>query len=178
MVELYSRAGRADRARALFAEYSAGLKDTATARLTTSSRHLAAGYVALAEHRYPEAIREIAASDTEYDGFPAGVCEVCNGLPLAQAYDAGGQVDRAIPLYERFVSSTDATAFTSGLDGWYLVDTYRRLGELYEAKGDKRKAAGYYQQVLGWWKNADPELQPTVTEVRKRLARLGDLEKR
>jgi hypothetical protein len=28
------------------------------------------------------------------------------------------------------------------------------------------------------WKNADPELQPQVAEVRKRLARLGDLEKK
>jgi hypothetical protein len=28
------------------------------------------------------------------------------------------------------------------------------------------------------WKNADPELQPKVTEVKQRLARLGDVEKR
>jgi hypothetical protein len=28
------------------------------------------------------------------------------------------------------------------------------------------------------WKNADPELQPKVTEVKQRLARLGDIEKR
>jgi hypothetical protein len=63
-------------------------------------------------------------------------------------------------------------------DGLHLAGTYKRLGELYEAKGDREKAASYYLQFVTLWKNADPELQPKVAEVRRRLARLSDLERR
>ena len=48
----------------------------------------------------------------------------------------------------------------------------QRLGELYEAQGDKQKAASYYTKFVELWKNADPELQPKVAEVRRALARL------
>ena len=54
-----------------------------------------------------------------------------------------------------------------------LAPTYKRLGELYEAKGDRKKAADYYGRFVELWKDADPELQPGVREVRQRLARLA-----
>jgi len=69
-------------------------------------------------------------------------------------------------------------AYRFGVDADYLAGTYKRLGELYEAKGDKTKAASYYTKFITLWKDADPELQPRVAEVRKRLARLNDLESR
>jgi hypothetical protein len=49
---------------------------------------------------------------------------------------------------------------------------------MYETKGDKQKAASYYTKFVDLWKNADPELQPKVAEVKRKLARLGDAEKR
>jgi eukaryotic-like serine/threonine-protein kinase len=54
-----------------------------------------------------------------------------------------------------------------------LAPTYKRLGELYEAKGDRKRAAEYYGRFVELWKDADPELQPGVKEVRGRLARLA-----
>ncbi len=50
--------------------------------------------------------------------------------------------------------------------------TLRRLGELYEHQGERQKAIGYYDRFVELWKDADPELQPVVREVRARLARL------
>jgi hypothetical protein len=58
-------------------------------------------------------------------------------------------------------------------DGTYLAGTYKRLGELYEAKGDRGRAAGYYRKFVALWRDADPELQPKVAEVQRRLARIG-----
>ena len=78
-------------------------------------------------------------------------------------------------MHERFV--TDKTFYRLDLDAEYLAGTYKRLGELYEAKGDKAKAIAYYQKFVDLWKNADPELQPQVAEARRRLARLAPVEK-
>ena len=59
----------------------------------------------------------------------------------------------------------------------YLAGVRRRLGELYEAKGDTAKAVEQYRAFIEQWKNADPELQPRVVEVRRRLQALTPVEK-
>jgi hypothetical protein len=46
------------------------------------------------------------------------------------------------------------------------------LGELYEDR-DRQKALDYYSQFVGLWRDADPELQPVVEEVRARMAELS-----
>lgn len=53
----------------------------------------------------------------------------------------------------------------------------RRLGELYEAKGDSVNAVKHYRVVTQVWKNADPELQTVVAELRARIRRLSNLER-
>ena len=70
-----------------------------------------------------------------------------------------------------------STEFADALDPKFLPGVHRRLGELYEAKGDASKAAEHYRAFIDLWKNADPELQPRVTEVRQRLAKLAPVEK-
>ena len=50
---------------------------------------------------------------------------------------------------------------------------YRRVGELYDARGDRQKALEYYGKFVELWKNADPELQPAVKEAKGRMARLA-----
>lgn len=52
---------------------------------------------------------------------------------------------------------------------WYPL-VLRRLGELYEARGDREKALGDYGQSAVLWKNADPERQ--VADARMRMERL------
>ena len=38
--------------------------------------------------------------------------------------------------------------------------------------GDTAKALEYYGRMVELWKNADPELQPVVQDVKKRIAAL------
>jgi tetratricopeptide (TPR) repeat protein len=57
-------------------------------------------------------------------------------------------------------------------DQWNLAFSYRRLGELYEEKGNKEKALDYYGRFVQLWKDADPELQPQVKEVKERMVKL------
>jgi hypothetical protein len=47
---------------------------------------------------------------------------------------------------------------------------------LYEAKGDREKALSHYLAFIALWKDADPELQPKVAEVKARVARMKDSE--
>jgi DNA-binding SARP family transcriptional activator len=48
----------------------------------------------------------------------------------------------------------------------------RRLGELYEQRGERQKAIDYYNEFAELWEDADAELQPLVDDVRQRIARL------
>ena len=78
--------------------------------------------------------------------------------------------DSAIATYERYVAATYPDQFAS--DARELARTYKQLGELYEAKGDTKRAIQRYGDFVELWKDADPELQPKVTEVRERIVRL------
>ena len=54
-----------------------------------------------------------------------------------------------------------------------LAAMYQRLGELYEAKGDRKRAVESYEKLISLWKNADPELQPIAKDAKARVARLS-----
>ena len=60
--------------------------------------------------------------------------------------------------------------------GGYEINWYpfalRRLGELYEARGDRDQAVEYYQRFIDLWRDADAELQPQVDDARQRLVAL------
>ena len=95
---------------------------------------------------------------------------------LGLAYDRAGEPDSARAALERYVSIVGtARVFTDAL---VRGQSLQRLGELYEAKGDRQAAAKYYAQLLDLWKNADPVLKPRIDDVRKRLAHLSDVERK
>jgi hypothetical protein len=50
--------------------------------------------------------------------------------------------------------------------GWAL----RRLAELHDLRGETAKAAAVRARLVQLWKQADPELQPFVSEARRRIA--------
>lgn len=122
-----------------------------------------AGHIALAERRYADAVREYRAADE-------GLCIVCPLPNIARAHDLAGEADSAIAVFTRYVETPDA--YRRPTDATFLAGTYKRLGELWEAKGDQAKAVTYYAKFVELWKDADPELQPRVAEVRRRLARV------
>jgi tetratricopeptide (TPR) repeat protein len=61
---------------------------------------------------------------------------------------------------------------TAVLDFGYLSHSYGRMGEMYDALGDREKAIEYYNRFVARWKNAEPALQPRVEAARARLAEL------
>ena len=164
----YARAAAPGRAKT----FLAGFERSATPAMQDFSRQdleTAHGWIAVAERRYDDAVRAFRSADV-------GGCIVCALPPLAHAYDLAGKPDSAIAVFERYLAANDADrVFT---DQEYLAGTYKRLGELYEAKGDKQRAARNYAKFVDLWKNADPDLQPRVADVRKRLARLSDTERK
>jgi tetratricopeptide (TPR) repeat protein/tRNA A-37 threonylcarbamoyl transferase component Bud32 len=163
LADVFARAGRLAQAKRLLAEYETNIPEGI--RRGDLGRHRAAGAVALAEGRTRDAL---AAYRRWYD---ESGCATCGLFEIATIYDRSGQQDSALATYEQIVS-------TPGLwdlwDNFYtLAPTYKRLGELYEARGDRAKARGYYGRFVELWKDADPELQPMVRDVRARVAQLA-----
>src|SRR5437899_4322254 len=160
---LYAHIGRPDRARQLLAEFEAAIPEAE--RRSQPFRHGAAAEIAFAEGRVQDAIKGYRAWHDEDS------CAVCGLYLLARAYERAGQRDSAVAVYERAV--TTPGYFRAFEESATLGPTYRRLGELYEERGDTARARDYYNRFVDLWKDADAELQPEVREVRQRLARLG-----
>jgi hypothetical protein len=91
---------------------------------------------------------------------------------LVRAWDAAGEPDSTIAVAERYFDTPVIARPTTIFD----APIAKRLGEMYEERGDRARAAAYYQKFLQTWKDADPVLQPLVNEVRRKLARLRDIE--
>jgi tetratricopeptide (TPR) repeat protein len=104
------------------------------------------------------------------------LCDQVAFLEVAQAHDRAGRADSALAAYRRLVELKAARSI--GPPGMYDVATpklapvWRRLGELYESKGDRRSAIEAYERFLNYWRDADPYLQPIVRDVRARTDRL------
>lgn len=176
--ELFARAGKPERARAILAQYDREVQDTALKRSQHPYRQRADAEIALAERKPLEALALFRKSDTIADG-PVDFCATCIHPRIARAFDEAGMPDSAIMAFERFIKGAGIGFFGDAAPHpTYLAGTYKRLGELYEQKGDASKAIEYYNKFVTLWKNADPELQVKVAEVRRRLALLTDPERR
>jgi tetratricopeptide (TPR) repeat protein/tRNA A-37 threonylcarbamoyl transferase component Bud32 len=167
LAQIYALSGRADLAREMAAEFDKNSSAVPPANLIIQ-RHAMNASIAMAEKRYPDAITEYRAADT-------GPCITCIDPILAYAYDRGQQPDSAIASYTRYTASTSIMNKMNN-DQYFLALSYERLGELWENKGDKKKAAEYYTKFVDLWKNADPDLQPKVAEAKARLAKLTGVE--
>jgi tetratricopeptide (TPR) repeat protein len=167
IAQIYAIAGRPDLARPMLAELDR-TTSTMSPEGASTVRHSILAAIALAERRYLDAAHEAQAAD-------GGQCTTCAAPLIAYAYDNANQPDSARAQYTKYVESTSILG-RFGNDGIFLAGAYKRLGELWEAKGDKVKAAGYYTKFVSMWEDADPELQPKVSEVRQRLLRLRDTE--
>jgi eukaryotic-like serine/threonine-protein kinase len=158
----FAEAGRPDRARALLSEFDKVVPE-GDRRLAVEGRHAVLGAIALAERRPQEAIAEFRLQDQQsYIGASAN---------LARAYDLAGMPDSAVALYQRYLD----TPFIGRLplDALWRARVLYRLGELYEERGDRTRAADRYAEFVGLWKQADPELQPKVADAKQRLEALS-----
>jgi tetratricopeptide (TPR) repeat protein/tRNA A-37 threonylcarbamoyl transferase component Bud32 len=168
LIALNAFAGRVEKARAWLARYDAEMQDSAMRRLREPTRHAMLGVIALAENRGADAVREFRLSD-EYPDGPASECTICSDAPLGMAYEMAGLPDSAIAVYEHYLNTPQWGRHSRGMDGTWLAFTLRRLGALYDTRGDAEQATRYYTRFLTLWKDADADLQPRVAEVKRRL---------
>lgn len=165
----YALAGRADKARVVLGQFDSEVNDTRYRVLAEPARHQVLGEIALAERRPLDAVREFWRSDSLSDG-PDGDCYFCKDVLIGRAYDLANMPDSAIAHFERFIGAKFPGRV--GIDDQYLPAVHKRLGELYESKGDTQRSASHYVAFIDLWKNADPELQPRVQDAKRRLAEL------
>jgi serine/threonine-protein kinase len=163
LANAYSFAGRPDRARALIAEWQRITPPELQAG-AAAALHSALGFARLAEHQPGAALAEFTAQD------PVD-CNVCALPDIAASLDQAGQADSARAVYERYLATPSPLKMY--LDPAYLPRISFRLAEMYESKGDRAKAADFYQRFIALRRDADPELQPQVQEAKRRLAALG-----
>ena len=159
----YAIAGRPEEAQRLMTEYArvvpVGLQKGDPTRLS------AAADIASAQGHYADAIAEYRV-EREEDGRPT-----YRIFEIADAFAKLGQPDSARVHYEYYLAHGGPYRIVP--DAYYLAATYQRLGEIYEAKGDRKRAIEYYLKLTDLWKHADPELQPIVKDAHTRIARLS-----
>ncbi len=165
LVLAFALTGKADEAKRLYREFESVVPEGM--RRLRLERHAARGAIAAAEGRHEDALEAYRAWFTEDGG-----CGICGSYELGTIHDRLGRTDSAIAAFER-VAGTPTLESARVLESYTLAPSLKRLGELYESRSDRRRAADYYGRFIDLWKNADPELQPAVREVRGRLAQLA-----
>lgn len=165
----YAQVHNPAKARALLARMSAEVRDSALLRAWQPMVHQARGEIALDDHQPRVAMDEFRKADSLPDG-PATRDPLPLLANLGRAFDQASQPDSAIAYFERYLSTVSVVRAED--DFVYLAGIHRRLGELYEARRDTAKAIAHYNALIQLWKSADPDLQPVVAEMRRRVARL------
>jgi tetratricopeptide (TPR) repeat protein len=164
LASFHARVGRADRAREVLHEREQAIPghERGSERADELSVEL---LLALADGdlERPDAILD-ERDDVAY-------CDVCQLDLLAAAHADAGNTARAIALYERFLGTRWAWR-TADSDAEGLGHALLRLAALYEDAGDLEAAARNYARFVELWQDADPELQPRVTDARARLQRI------
>jgi tetratricopeptide (TPR) repeat protein len=175
LADVYSAGDDGPKARQWLNRYDAEVKDTFLLRLRQPGRMRAEGHVLLAEGKHAEGIALLRRSEMLPDG-PVGNCVKCMPMWLGFAFDRMNMPDSAIFYMEQALGTFDPNSFADFRDQMIIPLFNRRLGEMYEARGDRVKAANHYRVVTELWKNADPELQVIVNELKARIRRLSDNE--
>jgi tetratricopeptide (TPR) repeat protein len=122
------------------------------------------GELALASGNGREALRLFRLADVRD-------CEPCFYPRYARAFDALREPDSARVWFERYANALIPTNTID--DVLELPHTYRRLGELYEAKGDVSGAIAWYDRFTTLWASSDsPVPQAAVREVRAHVDEL------
>jgi len=164
LARFYAMAGHPAQGRSLMTEYRTAVPEARRHR--DSGAADAEGHLALAEGKGAEAATYFRAA------YDTSGCSNCLLFDLASALEQANQPDSALAAYT-MAAEQPATLDRLYTDFWSVARNYRRLGELHEARGENDKALEYYGEFTALWKDADPELQPQVREVKQRMAKLA-----
>jgi hypothetical protein len=98
-------------------------------------------------------------------------------LDLLEIFADAGMADSALAQYEAYRRTPWGSRPRVGPDLTIRALALEAVGKIYELRGDTAKAVEAYRDFVERWKNADPELQPRVTEARRRLEALTPVER-
>ena len=118
------------------------------------------GAILLAKHRYLEAQAELRRAAEREE------CPLCALPALARSYDLAENVDSAVAIYERYLTTPWMKRLEN--DAVERGGILMRLGELYEARGDRQRALAMYDQVADLWQGGDPEFRLVATRASQR----------
>ena len=121
--------------------------------------------LAIAEGRYADALAKVDEADRRL----LSRTDLLGSLRFL-VLDRLQRADSAVAAGESYLAVTHVQRL--GQDAVFLPGIRQRLGEMYEAKGNLEKALEHYQAFVELWKDADPELQPRVRDVRGRVERI------
>jgi tetratricopeptide (TPR) repeat protein len=158
----YARAGNAVRGRSYLEAFDREVPEEYRPAVAVEYDRSVA-QVTLAEGRLEEAIETFRRADRRS-------CRICVLPGLARAYDQQGNLDSLQAVLERYVETPEDDRWE--MDPLELPGVYRRLAQVYEARGNIDGAIDYYGRFADLWADADPELQPLVTEARESIQRL------
>jgi DNA-binding SARP family transcriptional activator/TolB-like protein len=150
-------AGRIDRARQLAA--AAEANDRFLRRQFIAERSWTRGVIALAEGRAAEAEPLLRVAAEQHP------CTICALPDLARAYEAEGKLPAAAQVYERYATTPWFWRYET--DALELGPALERLAALYDAAGEREKAASARTRLVQLWRRADAELQPVVARARE-----------
>ena len=86
---------------------------------------------------------------------------------LASAYLENGMVDKAAGEYDKIIRLTTGKLRF----GDKLGRAYYQLGQIHWDKGNKSKAAGYFEALLKTWNGTGAESSPEIAAALKKLGR-------
>jgi eukaryotic-like serine/threonine-protein kinase len=166
---LYAQGGRPEIAQQLLTEFQKTPGTGGSAPEAQDTISVIQGDIALAQGRYADALKAYREGQVLSDGTPA-LCTACGNYNIARVFDRMGQQDSAQAYFQAYL--TEPLARRDNVDWYALPVVEKRLGELYDSKGDTANAVKHYGAFTDLWKNADPDLQPVVATVKKRLGEL------
>ena len=167
---LSALAGNVTEAKRWLARFDGEVKDPDLLRQESRQRAHVFSLIAVLEQHWDEALRQVDLGSRDADGGPL-LPEANEHFWRGYVLAAAGRTDEAIASFERFTATPDLNRLLNG-DADLLPFTLEKLGGMYEAKGNVAKAIEHYSRFVELWKNADPALQPRVTDVRRRIERL------
>ena len=165
LIRLYAALGRLDQARRLVSEYE----------------RLMPGPVRVGDGRFWRGRAQMALNEGKPEealtlgrqAAKLGGCGGCLGDLLGRAHEQLGHIDSAIAAYEAALRPPVYGSDFKYLIEWEVPTVLFRVAELYEQQGRRPLARERYSSFVELWKDADPSLQPRVTEARARLTALA-----
>jgi len=127
---------------------------------------------------------EVRADVLLRQGHPAEALAALERAPWRTHYAVQGSLPRRRGVFLRARALQDLKRYQEALQ-WYdlsgtggtgpalLAPSHLYRGEIYEELGDAEKALWHYSQFVKLWRDADPEYQPVVEEVKGHMARLA-----